>query len=153
MAIFKKENELNEPDLNQVGANPTQTRIQSVLGDTLLIKGELSSDDDVLIEGKVEGHVNVKKKVTVGKNGRINAEIRATDISILGQVEGNIFAKNKAEILASGRLSGNIHAKKVVLAEGAIFQGNVAMDDLSAPTIPKQAKVISKSQHGIPAKS
>lgn len=128
MAVFKKNDNVStfEPvsPISTVSANERTT---SFIGKTLFIKGEVLSDEEVLVEGKIEGKVNVKNKVIIGKNGLVNAEIEAREVIIKGAVNGNVNGSYKVEIVPDGTLNGNIISQRVVLAEGAIFKGNIDM--------------------------
>ncbi|MCP4397533.1 MAG: polymer-forming cytoskeletal protein [bacterium] len=99
----------------------------TTIGRGITIKGELIGDEDVKIEGKVEGRVQLTQNLVVGQNGVLEADVQAENINIGGTVTGNIMAKNKVEIIASGTMMGDIKAPKVIVAEGAHFKGNVDM--------------------------
>lgn len=104
------------------------TEVQkSIIGRTLLVKGEVLSDDEVMTEGKVEGRVIVKNRLVIGKNGRIEADIEAREVIIRGRVDGNVKGYQKVEIVPEGVLNGNIVSPKVVISEGAVFAGNIDM--------------------------
>ncbi len=102
---------------------------KTIIGKTIKIEGEVKSDEDVIIEGKVSGKVEVGKTLTIGKHGYVNAEISARIVRILGKVEGDVKAIYKVEIVPEGKLYGNIKAPKIVIAEGALFKGSVEMND------------------------
>lgn len=102
-------------------------RTTSVIGKTLLIKGEIASDEEVLVEGTIEGKLNIKHRVIVGKSGQVNADIEAREVIIKGIVNGNVTGNYKVEIIPEGVLNGNIVSQRVVLAEGAVFKGNIDM--------------------------
>jgi len=91
------------------------------------IQGELSGDEDIVIEGRVDGKISVSKSLRVGNSAQINAEVKAQSIVIAGKVVGNVTAVDRVELLASGQLEGNIRAPKIVIAEGAQFKGSVDM--------------------------
>jgi cytoskeletal protein CcmA (bactofilin family) len=101
---------------------------ETVIGEGITIKGELSGEEDVKIEGRVEGQVKLRKNLNVGPTGVIEADVEAENINIGGSVKGNLIAQNKVEIVASGKMIGDIKAPRVVVAEGAHFKGNVDMD-------------------------
>jgi cytoskeletal protein CcmA (bactofilin family) len=95
----------------------------------LRIVGELRSTDDLLIEGEVRGTVHVPTAtVTVGKDARVDADIRAQRIEIHGQVRGAISATERIEIAASGSVTGSLSADYVVIVEGAVVNGHVDMN-------------------------
>ena len=99
------------------------------IGQSIHIKGELTGNEDLTIEGKVEGKVFLKDhNLTVGANGKIVAEIQAKTVMVLGEVTGNITADDKVEVAATGSMRGDIQAPRVVLADGAKFKGAIDMD-------------------------
>ncbi len=100
----------------------------TVIGKGITVKGELSGDEDVKIEGRVEGKIHLAKNLLIGQTGVIEADVIAENINIGGNVTGNITAQNKVEIVASGTMIGDIKAPRVIVAEGAHFKGNVDMD-------------------------
>jgi cytoskeletal protein CcmA (bactofilin family) len=103
------------------------------IGQSVQIKGELTGNEDLTIEGKVEGKVFLKDhNLTIGGNGRIAAEIHAKTVMVIGEVVGNITADDKVEIAATGSMRGDIVAPRVGLADGARFKGSIDMDRKSA---------------------
>lgn len=128
MAVFKKNDNITTIDpVNPITPTIANERTTSFIGKTLFIKGEVLSDEEVLIEGKIEGKINVKNKVIIGKNGSVNAEIEAREVIIKGVVNGNVKGSYKVEIVPDGTLNGNIISQRVVLAEGANFKGSIDM--------------------------
>jgi cytoskeletal protein CcmA (bactofilin family) len=136
MAVFKKQQKKDEPYVRHEPVTPTPgpTTItsssemkNSIIGKTLFIKGNIFSDEEVLIEGKIEGKLNIKNLVVVGKSGVVNADIEANEVIVKGTVNGNVNGSNKVEIVPDGVLNGNILSKGVVLREGAIFKGSIDM--------------------------
>ena len=135
MAVFRKQQK-DEPYVRHepVTSTPGPTAMttapamrNSVIGKTIFIKGNVFSDEEVFIEGKIEGKLNIKNRVVVGKNGVVNADIEAHEVIVKGTVNGNVKGNHKVEIVPEGVLNGNILAQRVVLAEGAIFKGSVDM--------------------------
>jgi len=126
MAVFKKNETITQETFPRVSSIPIE-KTNSFIGNNLFIKGELSSDEEVLIEGKIEGKLNVRHKVIIGKNGTVNADINAREVIIMGTVNGNVKCSYKIEIVAEGILNGNIIAQRVKLADGAVFKGNIDM--------------------------
>ena len=97
-----------------------------MIGPQIRIQGELSGDEDLVVEGRVEGKISVSKTLRIGNNAQVNAEIKAQTVVIAGRVIGNVTA-DRVEIIASGSLEGNIRAPKIAIAEGAQFKGSVDM--------------------------
>jgi cytoskeletal protein CcmA (bactofilin family) len=100
----------------------------TVIGKGITVKGELFGEEDVKVEGHVEGKIQLTKNLLVGQTGVIEADVEAENINIGGTVTGNILAQNRVEIVASGKMMGDIKAPRVIVAEGAHFKGNVDMD-------------------------
>lgn len=126
MAFGKKsENVKSKPASFDTPSTPQETL--SVIGRTLLIKGEFNSDEEVLVEGRIEGKLNINNRVIVGRNGIVDADIEAREVIIKGIVNGNVKGTLKVEIIPEGTLNGNIISQRVKLADGAIFKGNIDM--------------------------
>ena len=107
----------------------------TVVGKGISIKGELFGDEDVKIEGRVEGKIRLAKNLLVGQSGVIEADVEAENINIGRTVTGNIVAQNRVEIVSSGTMIGDIKAPRVIVAEGAHFKGNVDMDTSKRPSL------------------
>jgi cytoskeletal protein CcmA (bactofilin family) len=97
----------------------------SFIGETMNIKADITSDEDVTIEGKVTGNIEVGKTLIIGKNGSVKADIKAAVVRIFGEAKGNIDASQKVEIRAQGRYTGNIRSQNLVVEEGAILNGHI----------------------------
>ena len=108
----------------------------AVIGPNIRIQGELSGDEDLVVEGRVEGKISVSKGLRIGPQAQVNAEVKAHHVVIAGRVVGNVVAAEKVEILPSGILEGNIRAPKIAIAEGAQFKGSVDMGGKGAPAAP-----------------
>jgi cytoskeletal protein CcmA (bactofilin family) len=98
-----------------------------VLGANTTIKGEILGDEDVVIEGTVEGQIRIGRELRVGQGGKVKATVSAASVVVSGELHGDCEAQTRVEIQATGRLIGNIRAPKIVIAEGAVFRGNSDM--------------------------
>jgi cytoskeletal protein CcmA (bactofilin family) len=98
-----------------------------VIGAKTTIKGEISGDEEILVEGTIEGQIRIHKDLRVGQGGVVKATVDAQSVVVSGELIGDCHAANRVEIQASGRLTGNIRAPRVVIAEGAVFKGNSDM--------------------------
>jgi cytoskeletal protein CcmA (bactofilin family) len=100
-----------------------------MIGPTIEIKGTVTGDEDLVIQGKVEGSVELgSHQVTVGQSGKVNADIQAKVVNIDGEVSGDLTGGEKVVISKSGKVRGNIVAPRVTLEDGAIFKGSIDMD-------------------------
>jgi cytoskeletal protein CcmA (bactofilin family) len=111
-------------------SNPynTATERMSVLGPTLRFKGELSAEEDLLVEGSVEGTIRHSQRITVGPKGKVKASISAALIIVEGTVEGDLHAQKSVKITDSADVRGNVRAPSVTITEGAKFNGGVEME-------------------------
>ena len=94
------------------------------IGKSVFVKGELTGDEDLTIEGRVEGRIELADhKLVIGPNGRIRAEINAKEVTVIGSVEGNLSVQGLLEITSSGSVKGDIKASRISIADGAYFRG------------------------------
>jgi cytoskeletal protein CcmA (bactofilin family) len=112
-----------------VSASPdVRRRKTSVIGPTLRFKGELSANEDLIIEGEIEGTIaHQEKNLTVGKEGRVKANIDARTVEIYGRVEGDIHGEDIVKLAKSADVKGNIRCARIVMEDGARFSGNIDM--------------------------
>lgn len=107
----------------------SRNRGPATIGATIQINGDVSGDEDVTIEGRVEGTINLKENVlTVGKDGQINATVNARTILVEGKVEGDLKGDEQVVVQRSGNVRGNIVAPRVTLEDGCKFKGSIDMD-------------------------
>jgi cytoskeletal protein CcmA (bactofilin family) len=100
---------------------------KTLIGNSVIIRGDITSEENLQIEGVVDGSIESSNDVHVGVEGRVNATIRAKNIVIHGRVIGDIAASSRVELAPSALLQGNIRAPKLVIAETALFKGSIDM--------------------------
>lgn len=106
----------------------------SVLGSTLRFKGDLVADEDLVVQGQIEGSILHTRSLTIGADGVMKGDIRARRIVIEGTVSGDLYALECVTVRATGHVNGSIYAPRVAIAEGAHFNGKVDM--AHAPAVP-----------------
>ena len=123
-----------------------------MIGPSIKIKGEVTGDEDLVVQGRVEGTIDLgDREVSVGESGQDFAEVNAKVIKIDGEVTGNITATEIVMISKLGNVRGNIIAPRVTLEDGARFKGSIDMDPVEAPAKPvavDSQKLASSSLHG-----
>jgi cytoskeletal protein CcmA (bactofilin family) len=146
--MWKKEDETSPAPSEPHTAKPV-TRTESArsgpatgeratIGRSITIKGEVSGNEDLLIQGTVDGSVNLKQQaVTVGSEGRVKADITGRVVTVEGEVEGNLKAEEQVILRSSAKVHGDITAPRVVLEDGGTFRGGIDMGD--PPPASKQA--------------
>jgi cytoskeletal protein CcmA (bactofilin family) len=103
------------------------SRPAGVIAPGLFLRGELRGEDDLIIEGRVEGEVTLKRHLTIETTGVVVANVSTENITIKGEMRGDMTAADKVEIQNGARVVGNVVAPRVVIAEGARFKGHVEM--------------------------
>ena len=126
-------------------ASASTSSAPTVIGQQAVIKGELSSEDNILVEGRVEGKIAGGSRVIIGRTGRVDAEVLAEIVSVQGEVHGDCEGRSKVEITATGRVFGNITADKIVVAEGATFRGASRMASARKPVAVERAPAPTQS--------
>jgi cytoskeletal protein CcmA (bactofilin family) len=121
MAIFGKSGGPPPADRGEPGFR------SSFIGPGIRFQGELLGDEDVLVEGRVEGRVKISKAFRVGPRGLVRAEVAAATVVIAGRVVGNVSADERVELLPTASLEGDIHSPRIVIGEGARFTGRIDM--------------------------
>jgi cytoskeletal protein CcmA (bactofilin family) len=112
-----------------------------VVGSSIAISGELSGSEDLLVQGRVDGKIDLAQNtVTIGKSGRVTADVFARVIHVEGEVKGNLFGSEQILVHGSGSVNGNLSSPRVALADGCKFKGSIDMDpqaaERSRPTRP-----------------
>lgn len=121
------------------------------IGKSVVIKGELNGSEDLTIEGKVEGKIELRQNVlTIGANGKIKAEVFAKAVIILGEVTGNVTATEKVEIRDNGSVDGDIASPRVAIAEGAHFRGSIDMQRAGAKPGEKASEKVEAKPAATP---
>ena len=113
----------------------------SVLGPTLRFRGELSAQEDLIIQGSVEGSITHTQSLTVGTDGSMKGDIRARVIVVDGKVEGDLYATESVSIRATAKVKGNVFAPRVGITEGAFFQGQIEMQPSGAAVQEHSARL------------
>src|SRR5580658_5819253 len=113
----------------------------SVLGPTLRFRGELSAQEDLIIQGSVEGSITHTQNLTVGTDGTMKGDIRARVIVVDGKVDGDLYATESVNIRATAKVKGNVFAPRVGIVEGAFFQGQIEMQPSGAAVQEHSARL------------
>ncbi len=115
---------------------PVRSKNVSVIGPTLVFKGELSADEDLVIEGTIEGTIaHHEKNLTIGKEGRVTADIHASSVLVEGELNGDIHSDGLVSLAKGAMVTGNVYSTRLVMEDGARFNGKIEM------AIPSPLKV------------
>jgi len=114
---------------------PAAAHKGSTIGPTLRFKGEIVADEDLLVEGEVEGSILHTRSLTIGANGRMRGDIRARRVVVQGTVDGNLYALESVTVRPGATVNGDVFAHRVTIEEGARMCGRIDMDN--APAVPR----------------
>lgn len=132
-------------------ATVNQLKERAIIGPSIVIKGDLTGQEDLIVQGRVEGKIELRDhNVTIGQEGRVQADVYAKVISVEGQVQGNLYGDEKIVVRKAGQVKGNLVAPRVSLEDGANFKGSIDMDSNRLPKQPaiQQPPVEKKSTQG-----
>ena len=104
------------------------------IGKSIVIKGDLTGEEDLVIEGKVEGKVHLPNhRLTIGQGGNVQAEVHAKSVVVIGRVAGNVSAGERLEVQASGIVDGDVRSPRLSVQEGAVLNGSIQMSAAKEP--------------------
>jgi len=105
------------------------------LGPTIVVKGEIISDEDLQIDGKVEGNILLRgHRLTVGRGAQLNSEINAREVIVYGTASGNLRARDRVEIKKDGQVIGDITTARISIEDGAYFKGHIEIERTQSST-------------------
>ena len=98
------------------------------IGPNITINGRLTGDEEVTVQGAIEGTIALNNRLTVDDGGRVVADVEADSVAVQGYLEGDIVARDVVQLLEGSTVTGNIRAPRINIEEGARFRGNIDMD-------------------------
>ncbi len=119
---------------------------RSVIGPTLVVKGELTAEEDLLVRGRIEGRIDHNQTLTVHEEGTVVAVVKAKEVLVEGTVQGDLFGMQRIKVCETGKVIGNVCAPRVGVMEGATFKGMVDMDSDSAAIERRYQEELSQSK-------
>jgi cytoskeletal protein CcmA (bactofilin family) len=118
---------------------------KAILGKSVVFKGQIESREDLIIEGDVEGTIEmIEHRLTIAASGEVKATVMAREVEVLGSIEGKVEAVDKVYIRKGARFIGDVHSAGIVIEDGGFIKGNI---DLSRQPneIPSQERPVSFS--------
>jgi len=146
-ATWEGTNAMSTDAMRPLGS--TSDRATARLGASLHVKGEISGNEDLLIDGSVEGLVQLdERKLTVGATAKVTADIIAREVVVYGTVKGNLRAKDRIEIKKDGSVNGDLTTARISIEDGAYFKGSIEIDKSAEK---ESSSAFSKSSSAAPA--
>lgn len=118
----------------------------TVIGQSILISGKLTGDEDLTVQGRVEGELTLTRTLIVEPSGVVKANVAVKNAIVSGVVVGNVNATESVELTREGRMVGDIRAPRVIIVDGASFRGRVDMGDVEPGRLPQGRPQISRPQ-------
>jgi cytoskeletal protein CcmA (bactofilin family) len=133
----------NAPVPNPNTFNPVKTVTapvdQATIGRTLVIKGEISGSEALYIDGRIEGKITMpESRVTIGRNGKVDASITAREVVVMGKVTGNIECSDRVDIRSEGSVHGDISTVRISVEDGAALKGGIQVRSEGKPAQAQQ---------------
>jgi len=119
----------------QVTIDVNAEKIDTIIGKNSSFEGNIMSQGTVRIDGKFNGKIDVKGNIIIGDSAKLEAEIMAENVIVSGEIKGNINAKNQIEITSTGKIYGDIEVKKLIVDDGAVFDGKCTMIKTDTPEL------------------
>ena len=114
---------------------------QATIGRTLVIKGEISGSESLYIDGTIEGSLNfADNRITIGRNGHVQANIAAKEVVIMGTVKGNVECTDRLDIRSEGSLTGDVVTHRISVEDGALMKGSIEVRTSGQQKSEKQPK-------------
>jgi cytoskeletal protein CcmA (bactofilin family) len=129
-------------------ANPLPERVQmpaaparaaSSIGKTIRLHGEVYSEEELFLDGEVEGSVEVRHILTIGPNGKVKANVKARELVVRGSIQGDVEASDRISILKGASIVGDVKTAGIVIEDGAYFKGGI---DILRPEAPKKPESV-----------
>jgi cytoskeletal protein CcmA (bactofilin family) len=118
---------------------------QATIGRTLVIKGEISGSESLYVDGRVEGKINLpESRVTVGRNGTVQANITAREVVIMGKVNGNVECSDRVDIRSEGSVTGDVSTRRISVEDGAVLKGGIEVRSGESKVEKTKDEAISK---------
>ncbi len=118
----------------------------TIIGESILINGNLNGDEDLTVRGRVEGTLTLTKTLVVEPTGVVKAEVQVKNCIISGAVVGNVTATESVEITKEGRMVGDISSPRVIIVDGATFRGRIDMGDVDVGEADRPALARTSSR-------
>jgi cytoskeletal protein CcmA (bactofilin family) len=126
------------PERVQTSATPS--RVASSIGKTIRLQGEIYSEEELYLDGEVNGSVEVRHLLTIGPNGKVRANVKARELVVSGSIQGDVEASDRISIMKGASIVGDVKTAGIVIEDGAYFKGGI---DILRPEAPKKPEPVA----------
>jgi cytoskeletal protein CcmA (bactofilin family) len=143
------------PVISQPRQAPAPAPTTTVFGKSMKIIGEVTSDEELYLDGDLDGKLNLRNRLTVGPNSKVNANIKATEIIVFGTIKGNVESESRVSLRTGASIVGDIKTAGIVIEDGAYFKGGIDIskngesksgESKPAPKVPGAAQSAAAGQ-------
>src|ERR1700722_5653651 len=113
------------PVISQPRQAPAPAPTTTVFGKSMKIIGEVTSDEELYLDGDLDGKLNLRNRLTVGPNSKVNANIKAQEIIVFGTIKGNVESESRVSLRTGASIVGDIKTAGIVIEDGAYFKGGI----------------------------
>ncbi|HEY1760464.1 MAG TPA: polymer-forming cytoskeletal protein [Bryobacteraceae bacterium] len=131
------------PERTQTPAAPS--RAASSIGKTIRLQGEIYSEEELYLDGEVDGSVEVRHVLTIGPNGKVKANVKAKELVVRGSIQGDVEASDRISIMKGASIVGDVRTAGIVIEDGAYFKGGIDILRPEAPKKPEPAVLLASS--------
>src|SRR5580700_8608619 len=127
------------PVIHRQAPTPAPASTATVFGKSMKIIGEVTSDEELYLDGDLDGKLNLRNRLTVGPNSKVNANIKAQEIIVFGTIKGNVESESRVSLRTGASIVGDIKTAGIVIEDGAYFKGgiDISKGGEGAKTTPK----------------
>ena len=126
-------------------SQPAKPEGPTIFGKSMKIIGDVSSDEELYVDGELEGRLDLKSRLTIGPESKVNANIKAKEVIVFGSVRGNVDAEERIALRAGATIVGDIKTAGIIIEDGAYFKGGI---DISKTEPPKATQRASQAAAG-----
>ena len=116
-------------------------RISSIIGEDMVVDGNITAKEAIRIEGKLNGDVSSEGALVISATGKVEGNVKGSNIMVAGSIEGDLYSSGRIEVASTGKIIGNINTKSLIVDENAVFQGQCTMNTGGAKPLLTSAKV------------
>jgi cytoskeletal protein CcmA (bactofilin family) len=124
------------------------TKPTASIGKTMRLRGDIRSDEELYLDGELEGTIEVRSRLTIGPNGKIKANVKANEVVVRGSIQGNVEAIDRISIMNGASIVGDVKTAGIVIEDGAYFKGGI---DILRPESKKPEPASSSSSSALPS--
>jgi cytoskeletal protein CcmA (bactofilin family) len=114
-------------------ANTTKPEGPTIFGKSMRIVGDVSSNEELFVDGELEGKLDLKNRLTIGPDSKVKANIKAKEVIVFGSVRGNVEAEDRIALRAGATIVGDIKTAGIIIEDGAYFKGGIDISKTEAP--------------------